>query len=386
MAIPFGYTYDFSPMKTTNKPGGTRELLDKIPNAPCLYRHRENNSYYGIKKIGGKIKTRALDTADRASANRKLAEWLKELAETDAGKADLTVAGLFARYAETRAGKKEHTRANDASVRKLFASSFKPGMDVLVSRVRPSDLATCLATMGQNLRNRSFNLYRDIVAKVFHLAVIDRVIPAPGPFSDDLIPRRKKQSVTRNIPTQAEFEKLVASMRAQRNNPDADECADFAEFQGLAGVGQAEASAIIWEDVDFTANRIHYVRVKTERPFSTPIYAWLRPLLERRRKAAGENPKGRIFAIQGCALSLARAAKRLGFPHLSQRNLRSMRIVAMLDAGVDVKQVAEWQGHRDGGKLILDTYSDVIRSNQNEYEAQQLARAEGKLVRFAAAA
>ncbi len=27
--------------------------------------------------------------------------------------------------------------------------------------------------------------------------------------------------------------------------------------------------------------------------------------------------------------------------------------------GVDVKTIAEWQGHRDGGKLILDTYSHV---------------------------
>jgi hypothetical protein len=26
---------------------------------------------------------------------------------------------------------------------------------------------------------------------------------------------------------------------------------------------------------------------------------------------------------------------------------------------VDVKTIAEWQGHKDGGKLILDTYSHV---------------------------
>ncbi len=27
--------------------------------------------------------------------------------------------------------------------------------------------------------------------------------------------------------------------------------------------------------------------------------------------------------------------------------------------GVDVKTIAEWQGHRDGGKLILQTYSHI---------------------------
>jgi hypothetical protein len=36
-----------------------------------------------------------------------------------------------------------------------------------------------------------------------------------------------------------------------------------------------------------------------------------------------------------------------------------MFITRALQLGVDVKTIAEWQGHRDGGKLILDTYSYV---------------------------
>jgi hypothetical protein len=33
---------------------------------------------------------------------------------------------------------------------------------------------------------------------------------------------------------------------------------------------------------------------------------------------------------------------------------------------LDVKVIASWQGHRDGGKLILDTYSHVnpVHSNR----------------------
>ena len=30
---------------------------------------------------------------------------------------------------------------------------------------------------------------------------------------------------------------------------------------------------------------------------------------------------------------------------------------------MDIKVIAEWQGHRDGGKLILDTYSHVNRAH-----------------------
>jgi len=36
-----------------------------------------------------------------------------------------------------------------------------------------------------------------------------------------------------------------------------------------------------------------------------------------------------------------------------------MFISSALERGVDVKVVAQWQGHQDGGKLILDTYSHV---------------------------
>jgi hypothetical protein len=36
-----------------------------------------------------------------------------------------------------------------------------------------------------------------------------------------------------------------------------------------------------------------------------------------------------------------------------------MFITRAIEKGVDVKVIADWQGHRDGGKLILDTYSHV---------------------------
>ena len=38
-----------------------------------------------------------------------------------------------------------------------------------------------------------------------------------------------------------------------------------------------------------------------------------------------------------------------------------MFITDAIEHGVDVKVIAEWQCHKDGGKLILDTYSHVSR-------------------------
>ena len=46
-----------------------------------------------------------------------------------------------------------------------------------------------------------------------------------------------------------------------------------------------------------------------------------------------------------------------------------MFITRAIERGVDEKVIAEWQGHKDGGKLILDTYSHVNRAH-----SQRMAR------------
>ena len=46
-----------------------------------------------------------------------------------------------------------------------------------------------------------------------------------------------------------------------------------------------------------------------------------------------------------------------------------MFITRALERGVNAPVVAEWQGHKDGGKLILDTYSHV-----NAIHSKQMAQ------------
>src|SRR5262249_30786841 len=51
-------------------------------------------------------------------------------------------------------------------------------------------------------------------------------------------------------------------------------------------------------------------------------------------------------------------ARESQFTH---RSLRRMYITRCVEEGMDVKVIAEWQGHKDAGKLILDTYSHANR-------------------------
>ena len=77
------------------------------------------------------------------------------------------------------------------------------------------------------------------------------------------------------------------------------------------------------------------------------------------RAAGRHSERGEGPADQGRQEGAGGACKRLDLPGYSQRSLRRMFITRAIEKGVDVKVVAQWQGHRDGGKLILDTYSHV---------------------------
>jgi integrase len=120
-------------------------------------------------------------------------------------------------------------------------------------------------------------------------------------------------------------------------------------------------------DVDFDAQRIITFRQKTATGFAIPLFPQVRSLLE--QLCVGKVHDERIFKLNNAKKALAGACKRLGFPPFTQRSLRRMFITRAIQKGVDVKVIAEWQGHRDGGKLILDTYSHV-----NPRHSQQMAQ------------
>jgi site-specific recombinase XerD len=46
-----------------------------------------------------------------------------------------------------------------------------------------------------------------------------------------------------------------------------------------------------------------------------------------------------------------------------------MFVTRAIEKGIDVKVVSEWQGHRDGGKLILQTYSHIRRPHSERMAA-----------------
>jgi integrase len=372
-------------MKTQSegKNRGTFAMLDNV--APNLFRHRENQSYWGVKKMNGKRIVHALDTADRKTADGKLSEWLADLKKVDPGNRDMTLAMLLKKYEAARTDIAHSTQVGEQGRIAKFRELFPLPMETLVARVHNSDIAAWVGLVGKNKRPSTRNQYRAFVRALFDFAVSDAVI-VKNPFDPKIIRTAKREPVTRLIPSPQEFEQIIAEIRqpswklekgkrgGQRPMYQHDS-ADFAEFLGRAGVGQAEAGSLTWADIDEEREVIHYLRKKTKRAFNTPIFPWLKPLLARLRADAGPNPHGQVFKVKDVKKALHGATERLGLPHFTQRNLRAMRIKRLWEQGVDVKVIAQWQGHRDGGTLIMTTYTQVFGSNAESYERAQLAKA-----------
>jgi integrase len=322
----------------------------------CLYRYSSNGVYYGRIRVEGKEIKRSLETSDPAIARRELARFKDEQRQIDRSQGKLTLAELCDRYLKTVQHQKPKTVERKTFIVGRIKKDWPTGSLTQVAKIRPSDVDVWLSRYRFGSASR--NLHISCVKELFSSAVRDRIITA-SPAAH--LRSAKREKPIRLTPTFEQFKAVIADVRAQVFNADAQDSADFLEFLGLAGLGQAEAGSLTPADVDFEAGQVITYRHKTNTGFAIPIFPQVRALLERlcEGKAHGE----RVFKILDGKKALAGACRRLGYPPFSQRSLRRMFITRAIERGVDVKVIAEWQGHKDGGKLILDTYSHVNRAH-----------------------
>ena len=90
-----------------------------------------------------------------------------------------------------------------------------------------------------------------------------------------------------------------------------------------------------------------------------------------RLRRVPSNSNGRyapIFISKDAKKALKDACERSGYPHFSRRSIRRSLIRKLWRAGVDKKLIAKWQGHQDGGQLIIDTYTEAFGNDDAAYE------------------
>jgi integrase len=335
--------------------------------AECLYRNPSSRTYYALVKLGGKQFKQSMKTKYLPEAKRELRAFRASLEVAKPSSGRVTVKSVCKTFRATFQDQSASTRQNKEIMLAKFEDQFGTN---LVRGLTKSGVLGWLASLpySTSWRNQHLRLIRGML----RLAVDDGLIfrsPLEG------VKEKKVEKPIRHTPTKEQFQAIVASIRAQSAADTRGESADFVEFLGLAGLGLAEASSLTWADVDFDHSRIITFRHKTRAGFAVPIYPQARPLLENRLalaiKIAGGQPSSgaKVFSVGDPKKAIEAACIRLGFvrldqegkklPLFSSRSFRRLFITTAIERGVDIKTVAAWQGHRDGGKLILDTYSHV---------------------------
>ena len=316
------------------------------------YRYSSNRVYYARIKVDGKEIKRSLGTTDRTLARRNLATLKNELRQIDRSQGRITLEELANRYLGTIQHQKPKTVERKTFIVGRIKSHWPTGKLTQIGKIRASDVDLWLSRYPFGSASR--NLFIACIKEIFELAMRDRII-AVSPATHLRYAKREKP--IRLTPTYEQFQAIIADVRAQPFNADAQDSADFLEFLGLAGLGQAEAASLTRSDIGFDTGQIITFRHKTSTGFAIPIFRQVRLLLA--TLCEGKSNADPIFKVRDAKKALAGACRRLELPAFSQRSLRRMFITRAIEKGVDVKVIAQWQGHKDGGKLILDTYSHV---------------------------
>jgi integrase len=317
---------------------------------PGLFRYKSSGSYYTVLKKDGKTKWRNLQTTDKATARRMLADEREADAELDSNLSGLEIGQLTDKYLESIATHPNKTLVTRRAMIKRLLLQFPATRKV--REIKPSDLSSWIASLP--VKAVTQNEYARVTKEIFKIALADRVI-LKSPAAE--LKRRKVHDPVRLTPSWEQFKAIVGNVRAQVFNADCKDSGDFLEFMGLAGLGQAELKNLTWSTVDLGKNRMKIRRVKTGRFFDVPIYPQLRPLLERLHAERGDSE--RVLKISDGKKALSAACKRLGYPAFTQRALRRAFITRAIELGLDFKVIAQTQGHSDGGVLVAKTYGHL---------------------------
>lgn len=361
----------------TSKPKSTHEKLTRV--APLLYKH-DNGSYWVKKKVRGTIKVHPLKTREgeniskRDLADRALNLWVEGQKNPAPKEAQMPLGGLLDMLKGQWSGKADSTVEKVDWVKDSITAHMPRLIVKPIESIKPSDLGEWFANRTLVLGACAFNEQSRILKNAFEMAVNDGLLRDNPYFKVPPKSRRKKiQRKEADVPSLDQCAAIVENVRAQKcNRWDSDESADFLELAYRAALGSAEILNLNWKDIRWSERRIRITRQKTGEFFEVPFFAGLEEFLREMHKRQDEPESGPLFTIKSVKNACYNACTRLGFSAFSPLDFRKSAITAMLEKGVLPRQVAKWQGHRDGGVLIQNTYAFTLSKADKNFEKSQL--------------
>jgi integrase len=352
-------------MKSKTPPSDPKESKSKFHKATAegLLQHKSSGRYYARLMHKGKRILCALGANTSPctalpEAKRLLRDKRNELERTDVTASKKTLRAIIAEYKGVMPFA-ESTKAYKTLYLDQLAKEFPA--TTKIADIKTSQMLKFLSQFegkAAATKNHVITVCRDL----FRYAISDRVI-AFSPV-EGIKYKRSRTTIKRLIPSWGEFEAIVESVRKVPTSDTREASSDLIEFMGKVGLGQGECAGLRWQDINFTTGKIIIVRKKTGHEFWVPIFDTVRPLLERMNSERKDpSPTDPVFSVKDPKKGLEAACQRLNLPKYSARAFRRMFITRCLELGIDAQTIASWQGHRDGGQLILKVYARVTEEH-----------------------
>jgi integrase len=350
----------------------------------CLYvktTSRGQETWYGQFRIGGRQVKRALgakraagsaDGLTRTQAERKLRQLIEATRPLPSERLTVAEAGrrLVAHLGER--GRKRSTLMNYESCLRVHLVPFF-GARPLHRITREHVDAFIALKARQGLAPKSVLNYLGVLHSVFAFAE-RRGLVAANPCNLVDKPRAAGAEARIRFLTPSELDDLLG-VAAGATSPIASTDRLLYLTAALTGLRQGELLALRWKDVDWDARRVRVRESLVRGEFTTPksrrstrsvplATRVASELADHRLSSAFGAPDDLVFCHPrlGGPLERSRLFKRFksnavaaGFPEMRFHDLRHTFGTRMAGAGVPLRTLQEWMGHRDFKTTLIYT-------------------------------
>ena len=357
---------------------------------PWLRRLAANGQYYLWWKHGKKRHQYKLGTTDYNIAVTRGEDEIKKLKAQDAapllvnnGKATLgEILDHFLQRLRRQVESKDLKPGSYTSIEEGVKKIKRERPDWMASpaaRIAEKDIADYVHGLKTSQSPTTTNRVVSVFKRAYALAVEDKLL-SDNPTTR--ITRAKPRAIKADeIPTEEQYQQLLAEVRNSKIGAKWH-IIDLVEFLSNFGCRIKEARNILKSHVDLPGRAIRIVgdpnpdiRTKNRLVRFIPIFEHTVPLIERLLARETWRPD-HLLPIGRCNGAVNRIARKLGIPAHGHHVFRHLCATRWIETGVNIKHVAKWLGHRDGGKLALEVYTKA-RDSQDKNEA---AKVKGMLV------
>lgn len=313
--------------------------------------------YYLRTQVGGKRVMRSLGTKKESEAAKRAPRMIERLQAEAAGLATLEGAAVWT--VEQAATAWVEAKAREPGIKSRTARFYRfsvPSLGALLGRPLRKVSRADVDAWWSDLCGR-VSASRANGARIVLRGAVRDAMEAGWLASDPTVRTRgaRPKAARPQVPTAEEFRAMLAGIASRGRGHE--QTAAFCAVLGYAGLRVSEARALEWRDVrqDFLTVRGGAEGTKNSQWRDVPIVAALRPWLDSLR-ARAHGSTGPVFEV-------ADARKALRPYGVTHHTLRHAFATRALESGVDVRTVAGWLGHQDGGALLLRTYAHLLQDH-----------------------